>query len=267
MQVIAVVVVYNQRVEECVACVSIRESVSPWDRVVVMDNSAPQYLSPNEETCVRWGWQHRAMGGNMGLAKAYNAAICEWGKEDSFFVFFDSDTQIPPDYLEVLHQRAIEESDVGVWVPWVIDDKGLLSPCRMGVCLAKRFQNVGEVHRAAKKSAINSGMVVRGDWALRLPYNEKMFLDYIDHEFLGRFFSSGGRMGLLERVTLRQNFADTSPQNPDAQFHRFVLFSKDFRVYCQGNSFRRLLGEAYLLFRRVKLAFRHRDSRFLKIIH
>ncbi len=259
IEIYAVVVVYNTRCEDSITLRSLdgAEGVG----VLVVDNSTVE--TGNGEYCRQKGWEYCPMGGNFGLAKAYNRALEYLKGKDGIVVWFDDDTSVPADYFEALRRSAEENPDIAVFVPYVFDEAGLLSPCYIKGCRVRRLRQDEKVEEE-NITAINTGMAVRLEAFEGYRYDEGYFLDYIDHAFLRDCKERGQKIGVFDAV-LRQRFSDNSHDDLEKDLVRFRIFAKDFSRFCLSRG-SRVHGFFTLFARSVKLGMIYKTFEFAGIL-
>lgn len=246
---VALLVIHNRRCEDSPSCEALR--AQPTARAVIVDNST----EPNDNAlyCARRGFGYVTMGGNMGLAKAYNRGIrfIKSNTDATHVLLLDDDTTLPEGFLDGTAAFAAAHEAVSVLLPLVYDEKGLLSPCAIDGLLTSR---VTDVHTLTRESitAINSGMTVALSVFDDYAYDEGYFLDYIDHAFC-RDMKSRGVSFAITRQRLHQRFAGNARGNRRAAKRRLRIFKQDFRRFCGGSLKGRLTAWAVIMRRTVKL--------------
>jgi len=272
-----VVVIYNKK---CLESVSFSEIVTNGAaRVILADNSTdPDMQLSNREACLRLGCEYCSMGGNKGLAEAYNAAIDRIGNRIDYLMLLDDDTTIPQDVISGLQQAIAMHPSASVFVPFVFDQAALLSPSRRSSSLFFRLKKRPETF-TRRMSAINSGLVIRLDLENRAKplFDDKMFLDCIDHDFILRRIRQGDSIELYP-AEFRQNFFDgtsrgrsaghegQAPQDQDGQKQaaliRFGIFARDYLYFCRDCSLNMMIAHMYLIYRMTRLNIRFRTTDF-----
>ncbi len=251
VRITALVVIYNRRCEESPSCEALRDD--PCARAVIVDNSTEE--NDNARYCARRGFGYVSMGGNMGLAKAYNRGIV-WIKEHTdatHVLLLDDDTTLPDGFLKNTGEAICERAERQVFYPSVYDEKGLLSPCRIRGWHVTRLREEDERIPDAEITAINSGLVIDLHVFKEYRYDEGYFLDYIDHAFFRDMRARGVLCALTDQV-LMQRFAGNECGNKRAARRRFEIFKQDFRRFCGKSLKGRLFATAVIIRRRVKLA-------------
>ncbi len=249
-RITALLVIYNRRCEDSPSFEQLRADSSA--RVVVVDNSTEE--NDNASCCAKRGFGYIAMGGNMGLAKAYNRGIA-WIKKNTdatHVLLLDDDTTLPEDFLEKTAHSIEMHPQAGIYVPTVYDEVGLLSPCRIEGWRVTRVSSPAEL-TAATFTAINSGMTIDLTLFKNYKYDEGYFLDYIDHAFLRDMKVPGVKM-VVTGQTLTQRFAGNEHGNKQAAKRRLGIFKQDFRRFCGSSLKGRLFAQAVIIRRRIKIA-------------
>lgn len=250
VRITALVVIYNRRCEDSPSCEGLCADVNA--RAVIVDNSTEE--NGNARYCAKRGFGYMAMGGNLGLAKAYNRGIA-WIKENTdatHVVLLDDDTTLPDGFFENTAAQIEQKDRASVFCPLVRDEQGLLSPCRIDRLRVSRVQDPAQL-TASTFTAINSGLAIDlrvfDDYA----YDEGYFLDYIDHAFFRDMKMRGVHFAVTDQ-TLSQRFSGNERGNKRAAKRRLAIFKTDFRRFC-GKSFKgRLVASAVIIRRRVKIA-------------
>lgn len=256
--VYALVVIYNKTINESKACqcLSCLKNVN----LIIVDNSTK--TNDNEKTVLSRGWRYLNMGGNKGLAKAYNRAIESIENEHGLICIFDDDTDIGLDYFDKLAQISQQEPDTDIFLPLVYDEVGLLSPSVIEGLAVRRVSDAKDIP-IDMINGINSGMAIRMRVFNNYRYDEGYFLDYIDHAFLRDMKRRNHRMTIL-KTSLKQNFFANSEANVNDVVRRFQIFRKDFKRFCGSSLNGRIFylkeiterrKEMYIKYRKISMLF------------
>lgn len=255
-----VVVIYNKKCMESVSFTGI--SLDETVLSLLVDNSTDREIqSFNRTACTDAGCEYISMDGNNGLAKAYNAAIGQIGSRIDYLMLLDDDTAVPGDVFTILRKAIAQNTSADVLVPFVLDQAALLSPCRRWGSLFFRLKKRPESFDG-RMSAINSGLVIRIDPENRENplFDDKMFLDCIDHDFILRRIRQGDSIALYP-AEFRQNFFDRS-SGRDAAVIRFAIFAKDYLYFCRAFRLSMPIARMYLVYRMIRLNIRFRTTDF-----
>ncbi len=245
----ALLVIHNRACEDSPSVMQL--AATPDARAVIVDNSTEE--NRNAAFCAARGFGYITMGGNLGLAKAYNRGIAflKANTDATHVVLLDDDTTLPDGFWEETAAAIRRHEEHGVFLPRVYDEKGVLSPCRIDGLKVSRVEDPS-VLTAETLSGINSGMAVALSVFRDYAYDERYFLDYIDHAFL-RDMKARGVSFTVTRVTLRQRFAANARGARKAARIRLRIFKKDFRRFCGPTLKGRLTAEAVIMRRRIKV--------------
>ena len=222
-----VVVIFNKNCGDSLTCRCLRDV--DGIHVVLADNSTADY--GNETFCVSNGWGYMPMGGNKGLARAYNKAIAAVDDSKALVCLFDDDTEVGYDYFEKLTEKARQEPETMVFLPLIFGEAGLMSPNVFTGVAARRVDDVSEIPEGCI-TGINSGMAVRRNVFDEYRYDEKFFLDYIDHAFLRDMKQLGHKISVFDACLYHHMFFEDPEVDMDALIKRFKMFKKDFKHFC-----------------------------------
>ena len=295
------VVIYNKECSESVSFMKLMQMSLPV--LLLVDNSTDaEILRGNRQYSISHNCEYYSMGVNAGLSKAYNAAIDLLQNRIEYLMILDDDTAVPDDAVSLLSKAITENPGTDIFVPYVADQKCLLSPCRRVSSLFFRLHRRPDSFTPGM-SAINSGMVLRlgsgslagfragpGTGINTIPhFDEGQFLDCIDHLFVFQQRKSGAKIHLYP-AEFKQAFFDQAQAGEDRTFGegqagskagdrrgildnqeektlvRFRLFVKDYRYFYRKCSLSSFVSELYLLFRAAKLNLRYRTFRFFPLL-
>lgn len=245
-----VLVVYNQSCEESLTCQTILQNTVQPDTVLVMDNSTGDFS--NMAFCKAKGWQYHSMSGNQGLSKAYNAALDILDLGGGAVVWADDDTSFPKNYFSELSVYLEKEPEKLLFLPTVFSNNKMISP---SIAEKYRVISVGSTKELENRfiTAINSGMAVRAEVYSSYRYDERLFLDCIDHDFMRWCRQNKKEICIMENVILQQSFfSDSRPKKKQALI-RYRIFSKDFQIYASKKGNNKFITKLQLLKNRIHL--------------
>ncbi|MGI6260583.1 MAG: glycosyltransferase [Acutalibacteraceae bacterium] len=251
MKIYVIVVVYNKTCRNSVTCNSLFTTTGNQIYPFIIDNSTSNF--GNEAYCAEKGWQYCSMNGNKGLSRAYNRALDLLHPTiEDLIVLADDDTEFPENYFSELIYQAKMRPSAAVFLPIVLSSKRMISPALYGKYRIRAVNAVEELS-GRKITAINSGMAVRAEIYQSYRYDERLFLDYIDHDFMQWCRQNKKEVCIMERVTLKQTFFSDSRPKRDKALFRQKIFSKDFRRYASKWGNNRVITELQILKRRIHL--------------
>lgn len=204
------------------------------------------------------------MEGNKGLSKAYNKAI-ETIKptEEDYIVIFDQDTKFDCDIFDKYINYIEKNPKIDVICPLVEDSIGFLSPCLIKKSGFEHIHNKEHINDEYidNYSFINSGMCIKGRVFSEIKYDENLFLDFIDHDFIFSLKKNNFKIGICPEILLYQEFSGVTKNSFEQDYNRFKIYVKDAKYYYSKN-----FDNSYffkILKRAIKLCLVHRKLVFL----
>lgn len=223
-----VIVVYNKQLGETSTCLKLKGLA---DDVVVVDNSTAN--NQNNIFCKEHHIQYIPMDGNKGLSKAYNVAI-DHLKDSDVVVLLDDDTEVPELYFTKLKAALIEKPDIDIFVPIIRgQDDVVYSPNNYRFIRNELVRDPTNEIRQDRFNAISSCMAIRMRVFDGYRYNEKLFVDEVDHCFCREQREKGRRFAVLN-VEIQQNFHQRAIQiTPEAALKRVKIRITDIFRYAR----------------------------------
>ena len=227
-KILIVTVLYNQRLTDTNVYKSLLVN---FPYVYIQDNSSDSKDRVRNEQLPE-NWVYVAAPENPGLSKAYNSAA-RYAREKSinWIIIADQDTVFPVDYIDKVREAILEDREK-LLVPVVKLENGLvLSPAKRMGYFPKMSRTIPSGRLKLRDYAIiNSGMAVKTELFEETGgYNEKVFLDMSDVQFLERVANLYPHAKVISACCL-QNFSAASDKG-DKQIARFSLFCRSVRNY------------------------------------
>jgi len=236
-------------------------------QVFFFDNSTNTEIALINQKNLQRDNFHYYKSKNIGLSKAYNYLLNIILKiHFNWVVILDQDTFIDNSFLDLVHETVNKNHFNGIYIPKVcykIKDKTFtLSP-------KKSFFSGSNFLIGKNKSnliAINSGMLINTNVyrAIGL-YNEELFLDFIDQEFLRRYRKKFPYI-YLYNSQLIQEFSGVQYNSIKNSLDRFTIFLKDSKFYYSQSFFHKLYRLIRIIFRSLKFSFIYKNFIFIKVL-
>ena len=118
--------------------------------------------------------------------------------------------------------------EMKIFLALVYDALGLLSPSMINGLSERRASSIAEITQI-NITGINSGMAIRREVFCDYRYDERYFLDYIDHAFLRDLMNRNDHISGLDVSLLHQVFFETEEADIDSVCIRFNMF----KGYCR----------------------------------
>lgn len=243
-----IVVLYNQRFSLTNVYKSLLNRVKEED-IYIWDNSVDSDL--NSCLCEQ-KYVYKYSMNNCGVSYPYNeGSRYALNHNYSWIVLLDQDTCFPNTYLSDLNTSIKMHPDIKLFCPIHKLANGLyMSPVKMKWKFTSLSTKCVKGHfDIGKYAVINSGMAIHIDLFRKTGgYNEKVFLDYSDFQFLDKCSRYIEKGYCIDSICL-QDFSNDVINN-DALMKRFKLFCKSLKG-CEFDSFFSYIGYNLVVLRRL----------------
>ena len=262
--ILTVLVLYEVRLQDSVAFKSLQKALEYGNltgHLFIYDNSATSQQVVEDE---KWTIAYQHDPANGGVSRAYNQAFLYAKSHDlKWLLLVDQDTEFQKDFFSKYQDAVASYTDCQVFVPRLLDEKGLISPFKPGWGSGKRVTNVangknilGEIH------AVNSGLLVSVELFEAVGgYDERLRLDFSDFSFFKRLGQKTNFIGVVD-ARCQHELSSLKKTNLKAAVTRFDIYLQGAKVMWrderQGFSY-----FARALLRAIKLSFQYRSVRFI----
>ena len=230
------VVLYNAFAEDIASLEVFRKAVSSGDaRLFILDNSTEGRTKAHNQD---WA-KHRGAAfsyidnnGNIGLSKSYNKLIRLADDREEWIMLADDDTSFSAEYMENVITEINSGAEADVLCGIIRAGSSLFSPKKELGLLSREQVFIEKPGIYNDIFAVNSGLVVkRSVFDIAGEYDERLFLDMVDHYFMHRLSEKGINTIKVLSGEITQRFSADSSSYQDAM-KRFALFKKDYSAYC-----------------------------------
>ena len=176
----------------------------------------------------------------------------------------DQDTSLPIETYKVYAEKASGKTGNLIAAPIVLSNKKIISPAKYFFYRSIKFNKIDQkVLNFKYVSCINSGLMVDVNFFKLIGgYNEKLKLDFCDHDFIEKVKKTAYFLDILQ-LELIQDFS--SDNNTKKQsLARYKIFVKDIKQFSINRN-------AIYLFlfvdmpHLIKLIYKHKSFYFYKI--
>lgn len=251
----AVVVLYNTKIEDSLTLSTLRE-YSDQIKTIICDNST---IDVNANRALWKNVQYLDMGGNKGLAAAYNRALNL--VEGDCVCIFDDDSEIDSQYFSIL-KEALNNDAWDIALPIVYSGNRIISPSKMTSFRCRPINSPYDRVSPKRISGINSGMAVRVSVYNICKYNRRLFLDFIDHDFCRRAIQNKCKVVFMPSMKISQRYSFDCDDCENA-LSRIRIFEKDAREYYKRGLLRRAYCMLMVIRRKILMAFRYKCAKFI----
>lgn len=258
-----VVVIYQNLIEKFISSTCI-----PLDNnnitVIFFDNSNQEkYLEPNEQFSKESNYIYLSNSSNVGLSKAYNAAI-RWilncgERNNAWFMTLDQDTIISREYFENILNSISETQSFPVKTGLIQFNKRIGSPVSLNPQKSiQMYQENGKKY-ISECVAINSCLVINLNLLESINfYDEDLFLDMIDYLLFFKLRQIGiDRIEILDGKIF-QSFSGDSFGSIESDRRRFNIYKTDLKKFYRKTDMSWRTFQIILLKRRINLIIHHR---------
>lgn len=270
-EMLAVIVLYNTRLEDSVTYTTLNASIkasslSSSVGIVVYDNSS---VSQVIDASLSSNLVYVNDAENGGVSKAYNYALdLARQSESEWLLLLDQDSKLPPDFVNnCLSDLRLQQNNysIAAIVPTVYCGSKLISPCKVGwggKLFPIKSHNVRQPD--CEITAINSGALVKVAFLNSIGgFNTEFWLDMLDHWLFHTIFVNGRGVALgknsIDHILSVSDYSTISKQRYINILEAECAFMNHYK-----SSFNIALFKFRLIVRALKLLLvRHRPDIFL----
>lgn len=258
-----IVVVYNRQCADSKTCKCLMKEKSDIFDVLIFDNSENDY--GNREFCQQQGWIYLGGSGNQGLSKAYNQSVSYFIEENQtgYICLFDDDTALEKNYFQKLQAEIALHKGADILLPVLRQKEKIISPCRLS-SKGRYFESVEECTACPgdQLQAFNSGMIIKSEVFRNYRYDERIFLDGIDHAFLRDMRKDGKSIAVIP-LQCEQEFSGGQRGTVEGMYKRFCIYAKDTKILYENSpaTYWILVGK-----RALHLCLMYKKIRFMKVL-
>ncbi|MCC4502873.1 glycosyltransferase [Limosilactobacillus reuteri] len=237
----AVVVLYNTSVSNSITCKNILKISNHHINTIIVDNSTQE--NNNRELCDEFDFTYISMHGNKGLSKAYNRVLNYLKGQDGIVIWFDDDTNISQEFFDHLCIAAVKHPEVDIFVPVIEGQDGKFwSPNKARFFKNKQLKRVSDEIKNEEFNAINSCTASRLVVFKNYRYDERLFLDQVDHSFCRDQRKLKRKFYKLPCI-VHHNFSTRNKRvHLEELQKRYKIMIPDFLTYCNVDIYYRILG-------------------------
>ena len=253
----AAVVLYGSNASDSPACRYLQTHAQQDAGFLLFDNTdCPE---SNAAWCRENGFTYLGGEGNLGLSVAYNRCLSylDGLKAQGRILWLDDDS-LPEDGLI---DRLLRE-DAPILAPIVLSGRRILSPSRAFGTRMLRFRSerAALTSRSERLTAINAGLCVRLALYRDYRYDERVFLDGLDHRFLRDMRAKGFHPKVIDARLAQRFSGDETPPQTQA-LRRYRIFLRDYHILYRE---RPLFWRRLALRRALRLTLSYRSLAFFQ---
>ena len=251
------IILYNTEIEESKSYKSLSKSSNTNNtnfKIIFADNSDDiEICNKNKLYSNKHKQLYLCMNGNQGLSKAYNKVLdyifshSENANSD-YVIWLDDDTTIPLEYFNEIDAITSQKKQFDIASPIIVGQDGVIwSPNHAGFLKNHLIKHKEEIIDDKTYNAINSCTLVKMNVYDKYRYDERLFLDQVDHKFFYDQRNLHKHFYKMQAVVY-QDFSQRSENiNITSLYHRLNIRFKD--IYTYG---RIIGGRKYILLAFIK---------------
>ncbi len=236
MKIYLIVVVYNTLITDSLTCTNIINLTASNNLqciTIVVDNSEKDM--GNQKIAHDFGFWYVDMSGNKGLSRAYNCAIESFiseADENDIIILLDDDTDITYSFFCELTEALKKYPGSDIYCPVMRGTDGkIYSPNEYHFLKNKQLKDPCGHISQERFNAINSCTAVKAHIYKSYRYDERLFLDQVDHKFFEDQRALGRTFTKLDCV-IEQHFSSIEKGKTSSSVKkRYRLMIRDFMTY------------------------------------
>ncbi|SHM61951.1 glycosyltransferase family protein [Flavobacterium saccharophilum] len=205
---------------------------------------------------------------NRSLSEVYNTVIKQI-KFNKIFIF-DQDTSLTDEYFELVDSSALNNTDVGIFLPFVKNKNRVVSPLRFSVINFDHSKIIKKGRVLAKnKTAFASGLCIK-EWIFKrdnIWFDQNLSFYGIDYKFILDYGDFNRYMYVID-YELKHSLSFTEEETKEVKIKRFDsnIAASFYLANARFNFFQKVIIVIRSLFVSFKMSLKYRDSIFFMIL-
>lgn len=265
---LAVIVIYNELIDNSESLNSLDSAFTSGNKldVLVYDNSkTPQNIERTKFVNFNFTYLHNP--NNPGLGVAYNkGGEMALKRNKKWLLLLDQDTVFANNFFDKMKEAIVTNPKIKLFAPiLMLSNSVILSPCSFRFFHGKHLKEVSPgINSLSNNQPVNSGIIVNLKAFISVGgYNEKVKLDYSDHQFIERFKKIEKNYFVINSIG-QQNFSGLEHDLDKilVRFKYFCIGALNFEINRFYDPF---LLHFFLILKVIKNSVKHTNLNFFKI--
>ncbi len=265
---LAVIVIYNELIDDS-------DSLNSLDRAFMSDKKMDVLVYDNSKTAqnientkfVNFNFLYHHNPNNDGIGAAYNlGGEIALKRSKKWLLLLDQDTNFARDYFVKMNEASVHNPEIKLFAPILkISNSIILSPCRFKCFYGSHLKTISPgINDFSNNQPINSGIMVRLEAFVKAGgYNEKVKLDYSDHQFIERFKKIEKYYYVINSIG-EQNFSGLE-NDLDKILIRFKYFCIGALNFETTTLYKYFLLHLFLVLKLIKKTVKHKTLKFFPV--
>lgn len=265
---LAVIVIYNELLDDSDSLNSLDRAFTSDNKmdVLVYDNSkTPQNIEDTKFANFNFSYYHNPS--NAGIGAAYNmGGEIALKSSKKWLLLLDQDTNFASDYFVKMNEAITNNQEIKLFAPILkLSNNVILSPCSFKYFHGSHLKKISTgINALSSNQPVNSGIMVWLQTFIKADgYNEKVKLDYSDHQFIERLKKTEKYYYVINSIG-EQNFSGF-----ENDLNKILI---RFKYFCTGafnfetNAFyETFLLHFFLVLKLIKSSVKHKTLSFFKV--
>lgn len=264
----AVVVLYNEKINDSQTLISLDRGLDEGEQLdlIIYDNSKA-FQEVKNSTFKKFNIKYFHNPKNPGVSLAYNYGAKQAKRlNKQWLLILDQDTMFSTDFLKKMKEAIVNNNEIKLFSPILkLSNDVILSPCSFKYFHGRHLNKVPLGKNAlSNNQPVNSGIIVSLDIFMKAGgYNDKVTLDYSDHQFIERFKKIEKNYFVINSVG-QQNFSG-SEMDIKKVLIRFKYFCSGALNFETNKFYNSFFLHFFLVLKLIKNTVQHRTPNFFKI--
>lgn len=263
------IVTYKERYFDCLSFKSLVRSFDAFGEdklnVFIFDNTDLNDWNVESKEIADVNINYFHQNDNRGISFAYNR-IADFALKNEYHwvVFLDQDTTLPVETYQIYIEKTLNKSGAAIAAPKVLSNRKIISPSKFIFYRSLLFKKIDKnILNFKNISCINSGLMINVKLFIALGgYNEKLKLDFCDHDFIEKIKKTEKFLEIL-KIDFIQDFSSDN-NTKEQSIKRYKIFVNDIKQYYRTRN-RILVFLLIDLPHLIKLIYKHKIVYFFKI--
>lgn len=265
---LAVIVIYNELIDDSDSLNSLDKAYTSNNKldVLVYDNSkTSQKVENTKFTNFNFIYHHNP--NNPGIGVAYNlGGEIALKRSKIWLLLLDQDTNFATDFFDKMNDASLENPEIKLFAPILkLSNNTILSPCSFKFFHGSHLKQISPgINALSNNQPVNSGIMLRLEAFVKAGgYNEKVKLDYSDHQFIERFKKTEKYYYVINSVG-EQNYSGLE-NDLDKILLRFKYYCSGMLNFETNTSYDSFLLRFFFVLKLVKNTVKHKTLNFFKV--
>lgn len=264
------IVIYNQKLDKSPSYQSILDSMEYFkkSKLIIWDNSQ-ENQKINIDTINFFNQvEYIHTPENLSLSKIYNKVI-QLNNGFDYMIILDQDSSFSKDYLLEIEKSINKNKDINLFLPIVKSNNTIVSPGDYKIFKGSywRKEIYGKIN-SKNILAINSGMVINFNYFKHtfVGYDERLNFYGVDTYFMFEYAKQNEYCYVLDYTFYHESALLDEDEDINKKLFRLKDLFYSWKITNENHIFNLFFVNIYILFKVLKLAIKHKDNTYFKLL-